>query len=424
MQLPIEQWLSEANLPQEATVAFSEAVRCFKAGAYRAALLFSYLGWGLSLRIRILTAQCPSGIAASLWAGIGQRLRNEDRWDDEVFECTQRMNPAPIFEVSEDLRRQVRFWRDRRNDCAHFKVNEIGSPYVESFWQFVRSNLPKFVPRGSQAALIEEILRFFDPNQTPPGSDIGPIVALIAPSIETSSLADFFREVVDNMTVTVGAMKLRRAVDLSKFFEGVLRLSNQQLTTPLAGYLAGEHGLLLNLLRSSPSRVLVWSDHSTLVRLLWRSLLFESGHQDLPVYAALLRNRLIPDAEISEANLWVVSRLNGDLPMPEDLPVLLASGFIRALGEYAFDQRKIDDFNWGNRNALTARWYLENFPITVSIARIICSVFHGPPFPYSARDALGSLFANDSAKRAELEHAAVEANIEVPSTILTEERIG
>ncbi len=228
MQLIIEQWLVEADLPQEATIAFNEAVRCYKAGAYRAALLFSYLGWGLSLRIRILTAHSPAGITPNLWAGIGARLRNEDKWDDEVFECTQRSTPAPIFEVSDDLRRQVRFWRDRRNDCAHFKVNEIGGSYVEAFWQFFRSNFPKFVPRGSQAALIEKILRFFDPNQTPPGSDINSIVALIASSIEASNLVIFFEEVVGGLTITVGAASLRRARDLSIFFEGILRLNNPQ----------------------------------------------------------------------------------------------------------------------------------------------------------------------------------------------------
>lgn len=423
MQLIVEQWLIETNLPQEAIIAFNEAVRCYKAGAYRAALLFSYLGWGLSLRIRILTAQCPAGISSSLWAGISVRLRNEDKWDNEVFECTQKLNPAPIFEVSDDLRRQVRYWRDRRNDCAHFKVNEIGSPYVETFWQFLRSNLPKFVPRGSQAALIEEILRFFDPNQTPPGSDIGPIVTLIASSIETPDLVGFFEEVVDRLTITVGAARLRRVSELTAFFEGILRLSNQQLTVPLTGYLVREYNLLLELLRSNPSRVLIWSGYGTLIRRLWRELLFEQGHQDLPVYTALLRNNLVPPPEISEANSWVVRRLNNDVPTPQDLPILLAAGFVDSFVEHAFGRRMIDDFDWGNRNALTARWYLEHFQITGAIARVICSVFHSSPYPYGARDALGNLFANNLAKRAELERAAAEVNVEVPQTILSEVRL-
>jgi hypothetical protein len=50
MRLPIESWLPETQPLREVEVALREAITSYKAGAYRAALLFSYLGWGLALR--------------------------------------------------------------------------------------------------------------------------------------------------------------------------------------------------------------------------------------------------------------------------------------------------------------------------------------------------------------------------------------
>lgn len=416
MILPLERWLSDADLPEEANVAFSEAVRCYKAGASRAALLFSYLGWGLALRRRILLAQCPPGIKPKQWTDIGEKLRKEDRWESQVFDCSQMTQPATIFDVSEDLRFQVRFWRDRRNDCAHFKANDIGESHVEAFWQFVRSNLAKFVPRGTRAALIEEIKKFFDANRTPPGSNIRPLVDLIPVSIEPGQATSFFQTIVDEFSFSP---ELRSAREPVLLFEGILAANSARIVKDLGEYLANETWLLLPLLRSNPSRVLNWHANREVIRRIWRELLFSDGRQDLAVYVALIRNDLIPAGEIEESNSWIVGKLNGDIPGSQELEFLRAADFFTCFARYAFDERKVDEFDWGNRNAQTIRWYVETFPITPKTATVLCSVFWGPPFPFEVRDALGSLFEANSEKRRELESVASEAGLEVPKSILT-----
>jgi hypothetical protein len=419
MQLPLENWLVEAALPEEANVAFLEAARCYKSAAYRAALLFSYLGWGLTIRQRVLLAQCPSGIKETHWLGFGEKLRSDDRWESQVFDCTQMTQPASIFDVSEDLRQQVKFWRDRRNDCAHFKANEIAAPHVEAFWLFVRSNMTKFVPRGTKAALIEEIRTFFDANRTPPDSDVRPLAKQITQSIEPGQATVFFREMVEEF----GIGHLGSFSEPVKLFEGLFAV-NSPLGGSLSDYLATETWLLVPLLRQNPGRVLNWTANRELIRRLWRELLFTFGHQDLPVYAALLRNGLIPTSEIDEANKWIAAKLNGDIPTGGDLEVLLRSNFVSQFSRYAFDEFKIDEFAWGNRNAQTIRWYIETFPLTCDVAQIICRAFASPPFPYEVRDALGSLLETNEAKRQELESQAFKAGVSVPANILTAAKPG
>ena len=131
MKLPIEKWAEEHELPKEATEALQEACRSFKAGEYSADLLFSYLAWNLVLRRRIMAARCPPGFPQGRWDALQADMTNEDKWDGEVFGSTQTKGPVPIFDVSDDLRTQVRFWKDRRNDCAHLKDNRIDDPHVE-----------------------------------------------------------------------------------------------------------------------------------------------------------------------------------------------------------------------------------------------------------------------------------------------------
>lgn len=184
VKLPIQEWLEGKNLGTDADALFEESVQCFKAGAYRAALLMSYLGFQSILRDRILSAGAPAGVPPGMWSSIQSKLRSDDEWDPSVFDATQQKAPAPVFPVSEDLRQQVTYWKNRRNDCAHSKPGPITASHVEAFWVFVRAHSSKFAVNGSIEALLEKLKRHFDASITPPGTDATP-------------LADEFTSIVD-----------------------------------------------------------------------------------------------------------------------------------------------------------------------------------------------------------------------------------
>ncbi len=62
MRLPIEDWLSSQELSRESEGLFRESITCYKASAYRAAFLFSFLAFQTVIRDRIVNAQVPTGI--------------------------------------------------------------------------------------------------------------------------------------------------------------------------------------------------------------------------------------------------------------------------------------------------------------------------------------------------------------------------
>jgi len=62
MQLPIINFVESHNFQNEAEELFYEAARCYRAKAYRAAFVFSYLGFLMVLKYRVLEADRPEKI--------------------------------------------------------------------------------------------------------------------------------------------------------------------------------------------------------------------------------------------------------------------------------------------------------------------------------------------------------------------------
>ncbi|MGN2663036.1 hypothetical protein [Bacillus altitudinis] len=59
MKLEIEQWLDQQNFNEDINSLFEESITCYKASAYRASFLFSFLGFQSVIKERILKAEMP-----------------------------------------------------------------------------------------------------------------------------------------------------------------------------------------------------------------------------------------------------------------------------------------------------------------------------------------------------------------------------
>jgi hypothetical protein len=417
VQLPIEQWLTTQTLTQDARDLFAESAVCFKAGAYRAALLFSYLGFQSTIRDRVLAADPPTGVTPPHWASIQKNLRGDETWDAKAFEATQDKKHQ-IFVISDELRGQIEYWKNRRNDCAHSKANAIGSPYVESFYLFVQSNLAKMVVNGSSQGLLGKIVRHFDPTFTSPGTDPLPLAMELASAIDRHHMADFFDQLVGAFSTSslLGTFVRGESV---VFFDAIYRQPDVAIQTAFWGYLCAREDLLVSLLRYSPVRVILLSGQSQLLRRLWTVHAFANGYPDFVLYAALLRNRLLPQSDIPLANQQAVDRMRGGIPAPADAEVLFANGFITAFDKQAFEDGDVDRFTWGNPNALTVKWRLEHFSLTDVVVVAICSKFNSEPCARDARDALIQLFHENPAKRIEFQTIATRLTRSLPSLIHT-----
>jgi len=173
--------------------------------------------------------------------------------------------------------------------------------------------------------------------------------------------------------------------------------------------------VLVAVLRKWPESVGYLSAYPAQIRLLWHSDLFQQNHKDLNIYAALLRNNLIPPEQLVEANSRAVQGLRGELPQAADIDALARSGFFAALRSKAFEDQLVDQFSWGNANAPTIAWYVLNFTLDSVVVRSICSAFGREPYPFEVRDALKQVLSPGSPKRIEFERLAQQEGVPVPS---------
>lgn len=175
---------------------FNESLLCYSIKANRASLLFSYLAFLTIIKEIIISSKKPDDIGQSRWDQIIKELNNEDKWEKRVFEELTNSS-TPIFNISESIRQQIKFWKDRRNDCAHFKENEINNTHVEIFWSFLESNLSKITIEGGKLNLLKKIVTHFDETKTPPDADYKPLLKEIDNAIDISESESFFKELHD-----------------------------------------------------------------------------------------------------------------------------------------------------------------------------------------------------------------------------------
>ena len=420
MKLPFETWVQEHSPTPEASVAFDEAVSTYKTGAYRAALVFSYVGMCLCLRLRLLSATCPTGLPAGQWSEIQRSLNDEKTWDATVFACTQMRAPKDVFFVDDDLRIQMKYWKDRRNDCAHFKSNEIGAPHVEAFWMFLQSNLGRWVPNGSEEDLLDRMVRHFDPNITPQGADVTPMVNMIPQAVPHTRLRSFFEELTKRVPRDRAPFGSNIG-NITSLFDAVLKTNNQVVSDAASAFLCDNEEILMRLVRKFPMYCGTLGAQPELVRRMWRELLFDGWTDDIPVFAALLRNGLIPDKQIEESVCWIVDRARGEGPRGMDNQILEQVGFWDVLQRRAFAERAMEEFTWGNNKAVMIGRLLEERPLDAKTADAVLEIFSRHNHPWDACEVLRRVLTENPSKRTELEEAAAEAMVEMPCCILREQ---
>jgi len=422
MRLEFEDWVQSQKISETAKDLFTEAITCYKASAYGASLLLSYLAFQTIIKDRILaTRRRPSNIPDEIWDSIIQGLRDDDRWDGVVFEAIQRKSPSPIFRLSDDLRRQVTYWRDRRNDCAHYKRNAIGFSHVESYWLFTKSNLAKFVVSGSKEGLLDDIRVHFDRSLTPADADCNFIVEQIPNAIEVDELEDFLEGVLRVFEELYRQPSGTYHEDEIDFFNRMLDISDVEIVSELVGFLRSREDLLVALLKANPSRLLYFADDPTFIRKLWYSKLIPMSQGEFILYCSLLRNRLIPEDQLQEAHRRVIPHLFGVTFTAELCPTLEETGFFQAFRQLVFLESDApsglplaDDFSWANSNRHLVVFYLDRFGIDKDIAHGLSRIFSKENHPFELKKQLNSFLSQNPEKREEFLAVFEENRIRLP----------
>lgn len=272
----------------------NDAIRCYRHDIARPALMLSYIAFIQAVRSNLLNSDKPEGFNEKRWNATMAKLRNDNKWDEEVIECIKNrgngVDNPPFFELSDTLRNDVCYWRSRRNDCAHYKDSEITLSHVSAFWVFMMDNYNKFTPIGSIQQSINEYNRHFDISLTPRGTSTERIFKRLCLAIKTQDdLRKFLKE-------THSKMDFKPQCDL--VHDLLIEEHHKELAI---SFLKGEMKRLKAYLCAKPKDVsLILGNDPTMTRKIWYDDL-RVFCRCMNVYVEMLRAKMLTDAEIKES---------------------------------------------------------------------------------------------------------------------------
>lgn len=444
MKLHFETWLDTQKISEEAQASFNESFICFKVGAYRAALLSAYVGFMNVIADRILNAECPSPFPSD-WGKLQDSVnatKSPDGWEKNTFGVA---NDKRVFDLSDDLRKQVEYWRSRRNDCAHSKPNLIIAAHVESFYAFLESNLGKFAVSGSSLQMQQKILSYFDTNSTSTKKldeqleDT--IVHELPNSLRDSEYSQFVNDVISELCKK-NPSSAGSCENVNKFLNSCLKYGQQMLKDACAQFLKDSIEALVDFLREYPDKCYILKDANDTIRRLWHGKLFKEYQEidrDVSLFASLLRHRLIPEDEREEAMQYFIDSyeckspdcingfINDNEPYSTDWNTLKTNDILGILGRNIvnklFRASNGWEIGWASANRYFIVKYLEDREISQDIVKIICATFsdtnNPPPSQYKgSKDqlerVLNDFFSKNEEKKEEFLRLAKEHEIVVP----------
>lgn len=344
MKIYFENWLDNSTLSANAKSLFSEAVICYKNNANRAALLLSYIGFIEVIRKRLLESSKPSEISDNEWNSKLRLLSDDNISEQNVFELLLRTDNK-YFKLTDSTRNQIKYWRDRRNDCAHLKRNSIVNSHVEAFWTFLMDSINKIVVSGSEENLLIKISHHFDETFTPLDTDLTPLVHEIPLSIELPNFRSFLISALEIIHKAQDDTLFYYLFDDAKFIYTIMKDLSDDYGEITKNVILSDNVLQENLFHSCPDYLTFFKDNSEYIRSTWKTNLAKSPTQKCATI--LLRNSLIPHNEIKEFVHDCVFLNENSIPKDEDFIYLTAYGY-RNLVDEIFDKGTKENysFNW------------------------------------------------------------------------------
>ncbi len=285
--------------------------------------MLSYIAFVQAVRNNLLKSDMPSGFKPEKWNAHMKNLRSENKWDAEVIDCIKQRsngagNPA-IFEMADTLRDDVCYWRNRRNDCAHYKDSEITLSHASAFWAFMMDHYNKFSPLGSVGQSINEYNRHYDVSLNPQGLSTDKIFQRFCLALKTrEDLVLFLKETTSIMGNANQFLLLHNLLGQSRHRQKAIEVLTKNMKM-LRAYLVYFPTDVSSLLGNKPE----------MVRKFWYDD-FQNSGRCVNVYVEMLRAKLIPDAEIKESLSMLLEQEYGHarfrISDEQDFSVLLDNG--------------------------------------------------------------------------------------------------
>ena len=424
MKLRIENWIENNNFSEDVNVLFTDAVTCYKARANRASLLFSYLAFLTILKERIIEGTKPNLFPQGEWDKLISKLQNEDLWEANVFDATQQQEKIdqatkqrikdPIFSLNDNLRLQIKYWKDRRNDCAHYKDNIIDTFHIENFWAFMESNMSKITIEGGMQSLINKIYKHFDPTITPPDKDITPLIQEVEYSVERSKLKHFWETLLNNGEWDFDLSKRKQEL-ISKSLE----VNRDFVNDSLIAIVKANKFYLKDFLSNHTDKVLRFNFNEEEVRKFWKTQL-PSCNNILGLYTSFLRNGLIPQNEIAEANRTIISAIREYSPTINEHQILLGNGFLNTFKEEVLNNSSFVGYKsylWVNDRADIISGVIKNYPPDNDIINRLVEHYNQRDNSDWLLERFNNIFIEGSTITNEYKSILQSNNVEIPEKL-------
>ena len=416
MKHPFETWLEKQNLKQAEQVPFNEAFLCYKIGANRAALLFSYIGFITILKHRVIKAKKPDGYEVNQWIKqVLDPLNQERLWESTTYDLTQMKGDnkkKPVFNISSDIREQIKYWKDRRNDCAHYKDNIIESYHIESFWAFLQSNLNKITVEGGISNLLKKFEDFFDETKTAPSTSIEPLIKEIPKSVEGKDYELLWESIFDRNR-EFNNYHLEEAAEVANSI--FIYLSDHIIVESLVEFLKNNKEFdEVWFIKYHPEHFLHFSYTPEEIRELWKVKLHEEyPYAPFKLFTYLIRNSFIPFNERDEAIDMIIETFEYGSPSENDLIELDKYNFKKKI------RARIDDwmsngFDLINSKASLIVMLIENEILDKELIALICNNQNLSYPSFSLRDKLQELFRKNPEIHKQFKDTARKNSIVVP----------
>ena len=383
----------------------NDAIRCYRNGIARPALMLSYIAFIQAVRDNLLKSDMPKGFNEPRWKACMSKLRQENAWDEQVISCIKCRDNPPYFELTDSLRDDVCFWRNRRNDCAHYKDSEITLSHVAAFWFFIMDNYNKFTPIGSLMQSVNDYKRHYNVSITPKGTSTEVIFKRLCLAIKTEDdLLLFLKETDSCMEYEEQAQLLHDLLMDERHKSKVISLLTVKLKR-VKMYLALKPADVSVVLGNNPE----------MTRKFWYEdfMLFASCAN---VYVEMLRAKMIPQGEIKESlDMFLKHEYKRSafyLDNPEDFNVLKENG----LYDIFIEEYLSKDFvcnNPGEKCHKTDFYIslIQRGGISDKLIKVLSESIKGT-FPYTLENRLkGEIFKEEENKKQYLD-SIVKQNLD------------
>lgn len=421
-------WIADKkqSLNEDVYGLFYDSFRCFKNDIDRPAYLLAYQGMMQHVRVTVLQSLSkPAGYLDAEWeANWLNPLRDDGKWDEIAYKCTQTkenaaVGKAAVMNLRQEVREKFDFWRQIRNVSAHYKGYDLNKAHTLALYSFIEQYLFTFCVEGGQVSLNSEFDDYYNPALTSSHADIRPLLNKIDTVLLDGEFELFFEE------IRKSCCKYARFADrFYEFIHQVIECCPRRVKEAMVKYVQSDDNLRDDYLEHYPEDVLTVLTGSTNIHNFWYTRL-PFARRKLIMLAQLLEADYIPDSDKKEAMYKCMSNAEEystgtayDGIKKELAKILADNGYFEMFYERYFNPEHT------SRNKGPICYKTDFYIGTISIipwdkkyVEQLIAVF-SVLYPFTLRDRLRDMYQNDAEYKAVIDKICSDESLILPADIV------